>query len=199
MIAKMKKPSQISVFILSIALLLSCTAAEAGRRARAGTPEKQPKVTAASLERKIHALINAERRKRGLAPLDWDEALARVARGHSRDMAKRNFFSHNSPEGHDFSFRYAAGNYKCGVRVGSVIYTGAENIFQNNLYDSVTTVNGREYFGWNSEEEIAETTVGGWMKSTGHRKNILTPHWGREGIGVAVTPDGKVYITQNFC
>jgi uncharacterized protein YkwD len=37
------------------------------------------------------------------------------------------------------------------------------------------------------------------MNSRGHRKNILFSHWRSEGIGVAIAPDGKVYITQNFC
>ena len=37
------------------------------------------------------------------------------------------------------------------------------------------------------------------INRSGHRKNILTPHWKREGIGVEVDPDDKVYITQNFC
>jgi len=79
------------------------------------------------------------------------------------------------------------------------IYGGAENIFQNNLYDAVTTVNGEAFYDWNSPEKIAETTVQGWMKSAGHRKNILMPYWKNEGIGVVIAPDDKVYITQNFC
>jgi len=37
------------------------------------------------------------------------------------------------------------------------------------------------------------------MKSPGHRKNILTPYWKKEGIGVHIGPDDKVYVTQNFC
>ncbi len=195
----MKTSFHIPVVTLIIVLFLSCVSAEAGRRARTGTPEKQPKIAVASLEKKVHSRINDERRKHGLQPLAWDETLAEIARKHSQDMAKRSYFSHNSPEGHDFSHRYRAGNYSCGVKVGQIIYTGAENIYQNNLYDSVTVMNGKESFDWNSEDKIARTTVDGWMKSTGHRKNILTPHWGKEGIGVSISSDGKVYITQNFC
>ncbi len=196
----MKRSFHTPAVFLIIALLLSCSAAEARRRSPAAPrPERRPKIVVASLEKKIHARINDERRKQGLAALEWDDALAGIARGHSRDMEKRNYFSHNSPEGRDFASRYAAGNYECGVRVGQVIYTGAENIFQNNLYDSVTVLNGKEYFDWNSEDKIAETTVAGWMQSPGHRKNILTPHWGKEGIGISISSDGKVYITQNFC
>jgi uncharacterized protein YkwD len=37
------------------------------------------------------------------------------------------------------------------------------------------------------------------MNRRGHRQNILTPHWETEGIGVFITPDGRVLLTQNFC
>ncbi len=76
---------------------------------------------------------------------------------------------------------------------------GAENIALNHLYDSVTTVNGEPFYDWNSMDKIAETTVQGWMKSPGHRRNVLTPYFRSEGIGVVISNDGKVYITQNFC
>jgi len=159
----------------------------------------RPRISASGLEHKVHRLINRERERYGLAPLSWDDALARVARGHSRDMSRRRYFSHDSPEGHDLAFRYAQEGYRCSIRAGNVLYQGAENILQNNLYDSVTTVNGKATYDWNTEDRIAETTVRGWMDSPGHRKNILTPHWRKEGIGVLLDPDGKVYITQNFC
>jgi uncharacterized protein YkwD len=188
----------LSFFI--IVFLLSCASAEARRRSpERPNAERQPRVTAASLEKKVHALINKERQKHGLKPLAWDDALAQIARKHSRDMARRNYFSHDSPEGQGFFERYEKEGYTCGVQAGRTIHQGAENIFQNNLYDSVIMVSGQEYYDWNSEDRIAETTVAGWMMSPGHRKNILTPHWGKEGIGISISSHGKVYITQNFC
>jgi uncharacterized protein YkwD len=60
-------------------------------------------------------------------------------------------------------------------------------------------VNREARYDWNTIKQIAESTVKGWMHSPGHRKNILAPHWRSEGIGVALSPDDKVYITQNFC
>jgi len=151
------------------------------------------------LEKRIHTLINRERAKQGLSQLAADNELSGIARGHSKDMASRRYFSHDSPEGHDFSYRYRRAGYSCSLRAGNTIFLGAENIFQNVRYDSVTTVNGEAFYDWNSEEKIAETTVRGWMNSPGHRKNILTPHWRSEGIGVFLSPDEKIYITQNFC
>ncbi len=63
----------------------------------------------------------------------------------------------------------------------------------------MTTVNGTAYYDWNSADTLARKVVAGWMHSPGHRKNILTPHWKREGIGVAIGAGEKVYVTQNFC
>jgi uncharacterized protein YkwD len=160
---------------------------------------RQPHVIIADLERQIHRLINDERKRHGLSLLAWDDELATIARGHSRDMAKGGYFSHFSKEGHDFSHRYKQAGYQCSIRVEHTLYLGAENILQNNLYDSVTIVNGENFYGWNSQQKIAETSVQGWMNSMGHRKNILTPYWRREGIGIVIAPDDKVYITQNFC
>jgi hypothetical protein len=48
-------------------------------------------------------------------------------------------------------------------------------------------------------EEIAKQVVNGWMNSPGHRANILNGRYDREGIGVAVSSDEKVYFTQDFC
>jgi uncharacterized protein YkwD len=159
----------------------------------------QPKLDLSALEKRIHDLINKERQKHGLSTIRWDDALKRIAQKHSADMAKRNYFSHTSPEGRDFSYRYIKSGYACSITIENRIYKGAENLFQNNLYTSVTTVNGISYYDWNTLEDIAESTVEGWMNSPGHRKNILTPLWLREGIGVSIAPDDKVFITENFC
>jgi uncharacterized protein YkwD len=50
-----------------------------------------------------------------------------------------------------------------------------------------------------SIEETASQAVVGWMGSPGHRRNILEPSYDREGIGVGISADEKVYVTQNFC
>lgn len=188
------------VFILSGLLAASCGAARVAERPPYPTSQKpNPQVRATDLEERIHRFINRERTNQGLAALAWNDALSGIARTHSRDMGKRNYFSHDSPEGKDFFARYRQAGYSCAVRVGKMIHQGAENIALNHLYESVTTVNGKAFYDWSSAEHIAETTVRGWMNSPGHRKNILTPHWRSEGIGVFITPDDKVYITQNFC
>lgn len=159
----------------------------------------KPEINILELEKQIHDLINEERDKRGLPALAWNDTLNIIARKYSQDMANRIYFSHTDPEGHDFSYRYQQEGFNCEVCVGNYIYMGAENILQNNLYSSVTYYDGVPSYDWNTQEEIAESTVQGWMNSQGHRQNILTTYWKSEGIGVAISNDDKVYITENFC
>ncbi|SPQ00971.1 conserved exported hypothetical protein [Candidatus Sulfobium mesophilum] len=158
----------------------------------------RPRIDTKELEIRIHELINIERQKEGLRPLALDKKLCAIARDHSKDMAERNYFSHLNPEGEDFLVRYKKKGFVCRVRVGQSICEGAENIFCNNLYSSIIYVNEKAHYDWNSLEEIARSTVRGWMKSTGHRENILQPVFRSQGIGVIIK-NGKVYITENFC
>ena len=77
---------------------------------------------------------------------------------------------------------------------------GGENLFLNNVVESYTydDLTGEVFeYRFNSLEELAQSTVDGWMDSPGHRENILTP-FSREGIGIIVTDEGEVYITENF-
>ena len=157
------------------------------------------KINISELEIEIHESVNNERTLRGLPPLEWNEKLSMIAREHSEDMAQRGYFSHMSPEGHDFSYRYAQEGFVCNIPSGSIIYMGAENLFQNNLYRSITYINAIPFYDWNTQTEIAQSTVSGWMSSYSHRQNILTPYWQSEGIGMAIAEDSKVYVTQNFC
>lgn len=158
----------------------------------------RPEVPVADLEHRVHEIINAQRRANNSSELGWDEALSKLARAHSEDMAKRKYFKHITPEGLTPMKRAEAAGYKVCMLMG-------ENIFQNNLYSRVIEERKRKSiektYDWNSLEKIAQTTVKGWMDSPDHRKNILDKNYTREGIGVAIDEedDGKVYVTQMFC
>jgi uncharacterized protein YkwD len=162
--------------------------------------KKKPTINIDELELRIHELVNQERAKHGLSPLAWNPMLNKIARLHSQDMVTRNYFSHYSPEGHDLAYRYSRQGFVCEVAVGNMYYTGAENIFQNHLYDSIEYVNEvPTIYHWRDLERIARTTVTKWMNSPGHRVNILEPSWKTEGIGVAISNNYEVYITEEFC
>ncbi len=161
----------------------------------------KPEFNAQQIEYLVHELTNQERIDHGLSQLVFDPEITQVARGHSSDMAEREYFAHETPEGLTPTDRAAEKEYSCQKIVGLLIYSGiAENIFQGHLFDSYYTINGEiTSYEWITEEDIAKTTVDGWMNSPGHRENILTEVFDREGIGVEITQDHKVYVTQNFC
>ena len=163
--------------------------------------ENKPEFDVKRIELLVHEFTNQERKKYGLSQLAFDSEILLIARGHSQDMASRVYFSHETPEGLTPSDRATQSGYSCQKIVGLLIYSGiAENIFQGYLYDSYYTINGEiTSYDWSTEEKIARVTVDGWMNSPGHRENILTEIFDREGIGVEITNDYKVYVTQNFC
>lgn len=158
-------------------------------------------ISISGLEQEIHKLVNQERQKHGLNLLIVDTNLADIARGHSKDMAQRNFFSHETPEGKTPTDRGKLACYNSRKDYGNYYTYGlAENIFMSNLYQSITYYNGVPQYNWMSQNEIAKSTINGWMSSPGHRKNILTSTYDKEGIGVAVSLErNEVYVTQNFC
>lgn len=161
----------------------------------------KPEIDNFELEKQVHKITNQYRIQNGLASLSWDDNLAKIARSHSQDMAKRNYFDHETPEGAGPTDRATSFGYTCEQLVGNLIYYGiGENIFQNNLYDRTWYTGGvLTSYEWNSQEEIAQSTVDGWMNSSGHRENILRDMHEKEGIGIEISDDHKVYITQNFC
>lgn len=53
-------------------------------------PAPRPQYNLSAMELRIHALINAERLKNGLAPLEYNDDVAKVARGHSEALAREN-------------------------------------------------------------------------------------------------------------
>jgi len=159
----------------------------------------KPDVNISKLEKQIHNFINEERKRNRLSLLDWNDELNSIAKKHSKDMADRGYFGHKSPEGHNSLDRYKQDNFACEIIVGDSIYGGAENIYKNSLFNSILVLNEIPYYFWNTQEEIAASTVKGWMNSPGHRKNIIIPFWKSEGIGIFISQNGNVYITQNFC
>ncbi len=153
------------------------------------------------LELRVHELVNVKRQENGLGTLEWEEPLSEIARYHSQDMADRNYFEHLSPEGEDFFARYKMFGYDSSNRVGNTVYYGAENLYLNSVFESYSFDKGTGQvteYDFKTLEEIASSTVDGWMQSEGHRENMLMPYFLKEGLGVVVTQDGKVYITENF-
>ena len=153
------------------------------------------------MARLVHQLINEERREHGLGVLEYDAKLASIAKFHSEDMADFGYFSHTNLAGESPTDRGTRQGYDCRKDYGSYFTFGlAENIHQGWLYGSTTYLSGVLVSkDRHTLEEIAEIAVNGWMNSPGHRANILDSSYDKEGIGVAVSSDERVYFTQIFC
>jgi uncharacterized protein YkwD len=121
------------------------------------------------LEAQMLDLVNQERTARGLKPVQADPELTEVARRHSADMFARGFFSHYTPEGKDPFDRMREANVK--------FRTAGENLA---LAPTL---------------EIAHT---GLMNSPGHRANILSPNFGRLGIGIMKGGRRGIMVSQEF-
>ncbi|WP_438483726.1 CAP domain-containing protein [Streptomyces sp. S186] len=125
--------------------------------------------TAAEFARKVVDLVNAQRAQHGCAPLTVDPHVQTAAQAHSDDMAARNYYAHETPEGVDPGTRM--------TNAGFHWQSWAENIFK-------------------SPQDPA-TAVDGWMKSPGHRANILNCSYKSTGVGVNLSPNGP-WWTQDF-
>ena len=151
-------------------------------------PVVEPEISISELENKIEILINIEREKHGLQPLQSNALLREVAHSHSLDMAENSFFDHVNLDGQEPTHRGNEMGYICqatvpnpGVPGGFIIYSGiAENIYMHPFMENIHT-----------------SVVRGWMNSPGHRANILTAEYIFGEIGIARSGD-EFYITHNF-
>jgi uncharacterized protein YkwD len=164
----------------------------------------QPEINAVELERQIHQQINRERQNHGLLPFLMDEQLALIARNHSHDMARHQFFNHLNLRGEGPTERGKNHGWNRKKQIGpdTWLISLGENLFLNHLYDqAVSTIqNGitiKKEYTWKTQKKIALETVQGLMKSPHHRKNILSPLYDRQGIGVAISGN-DVYVTEDL-
>jgi uncharacterized YkwD family protein len=122
------------------------------------------------IEKEVVALVNKERRQRGLRKLEISESVSRVARKKSEDMKENNYFSHDSPTyGSPFDML---------KRFGVKYRMAGENIAA----------------GQTTAEKVMES----WMNSDGHRANILNPDYTHIGVGYVKGGSYGCYWTQQF-
>jgi len=125
-----------------------------------------------NFELRVIELVNIERKKAGLNPLQIDKRLGEMAREKARDMVINSFFSHKSPTfGSPFQM----------MKTFGITYQHAgENIAS----------------GYKCPEEVMR----GWMISPGHRANILKPEYTHIGVGYSCKNRGNYrhYWAQEF-
>ena len=109
----------------------------------------------AKLEREMWKRVNEDRLKEGLPPLSWDARLADIARSHSQDMKISSFFGHVSPNTGHLEDRMNRAGYLNAVC--------------------------RENVAIAPDVQLAED---GFLKSPGHRANLLSADVNHIGIGI---------------
>lgn len=124
----------------------------------------------AALENRVFELTNAERTKRRCDPLRLDTRLRTAARGYSDEMARYGAWNHIGHDGSEPDDRMRRAGYDTSGG-------WAENIAKGYA--------------------TAEAVMDGWMRSPGHRANILNCDLRAIGVGV-VKSGGTLYWTQDF-
>lgn len=118
-----------------------------------------------TVERATLCLVNAERQARDRPALDDDPQLAEAAERKARDMVEGEYFAHEGPDGRnvvdwtrDSGYVTGQGGYRVGENLGWASGRGA----------------------------TPERIVLGWMRSPGHRRNMLNERFRDSGIGVVL-------------
>jgi uncharacterized protein YkwD len=115
----------------------------------------------------VVAATNAERADAGCDPVTLDSRLSAAAQGHAADMAANDYFSHTDQDGSGSSDRMHDAGFG-GSRTGENIAYG---------------------------QETGAEVVATWMRSSGHRHNILNCAYDRIGVGYDARGD---YWVQDF-
>jgi hypothetical protein len=105
---------------------------------------------------KIFQIVNQERQKEGLAPLNFSQELSQAATRKASDMFEKNYWAHISPNGTTPWKFILEADY-------DYLYAG-ENLAKD----------------FNYSEDIVEA----WMKSPTHRANILKKEYSDLGLAV---------------
>ncbi|MFQ5875004.1 MAG: CAP domain-containing protein, partial [Dehalococcoidia bacterium] len=119
-----------------------------------------------SAEAAVQQRVNQFRQGQDLTLLAPNGSLAEVARAHSKDMADRGYFDHNSPEGlgpQDRVERAGLDDFLCG-----------ENLFmvEDAKEDSTEFISGESFTGW--------------LNSPGHYENMIKSGFDTGGVGIFV-------------
>ncbi len=106
-----------------------------------------------AMEEEVIKLVNEERAKHNLQPLEISEKLMETAKMKSNDMATRNYFSHTDPDGY-------------------TLYKEFEKL--DNYWTIMENISGGDY------PDVAMDT---WLNSLPHKEQILNPSYKYIGVG----------------
>ena len=130
------------------------------------------------VEAQITELTNAFRKTQGLNPVEADEALAKAAAKFGAYLAKEGVLGHRAGGTTPAERVKAVGYDYCAVR-------------ENLAYQFDT-------FGFSSDG-LAKACVDGWIKSPGHRANLVAEDVTETGVGIVYdAKSGRYFAVQLF-
>lgn len=104
---------------------------------------------------------NNERMQAGVPPLGENAELDQAAQAKAKDMALRNYWSHDTPDGNP-----------------PWVFVTDQNYSYQKLGENLAA-------GFDNEQ----SAMNGWMASPHHRQNLLDPSFSQVGFGVARSTD----------
>lgn len=141
-----------------------------------------------------------------------DNKLRTTARSHSKEMVRLKYLSHQSPNAKNRNLMdrlknagLFLGNTYIGENIGVDYFLGIAGVpfYKKKSKGKIQYINSKtgKPIRYHTYLEFAQRMLENWMKSPGHRKNILNKDFERIGIGIAAgTYKGfpAIYVTQHF-
>jgi len=166
---------------------------------QAAPPSAQlPPNLISSLEAGIFKYTNQHRASIGVPLLTENLRADNAARWYSQEMARTSHFDHTMADETSFSTRID----RFQVCDGGCPYS-SENINKLSYsYEADNTPNLSALLDALKTDvqidQIAKSTVDGWIASPGHRRNMEDPFMDEIGDGVAISESGILFATQDF-
>ncbi len=148
------------VLIISVLLVLGST----GGALKAAVKHPFGRVLSYSTSMSVGALLadtNAQRAANGVGGLALNDKLDAAAQANADDMAARNYWSHNTPEGNP-----------------PWVWVTAQGYSYQALAQNLAA-------GFSDEQ----STINGWMASPPHKENLLNSAYSEVGFGYANNPN----------
>lgn len=144
--------------------------AAGGRVAYLALINRPPSV--ATQVQEVVQLVNQQRARAGCPAVTVNALLNAAAQRHSDDMAAHDFMGHRGSDGSEFWERIEATGYR--------FRSAGENVAAG--------------------QPSAQEVMSDWMRSAGHRANILDCTYREIGVGYASNPGGRLrhYWAQEF-
>ncbi|MEU9859987.1 sigma-70 family RNA polymerase sigma factor [Streptomyces sp. NPDC047971] len=129
------------------------------------TPRPTPPPT---VEERLTRLVNQRRAEEGCAPLRQDPRLAEAARDYARDMVRRGYYGHSSPEGEFADARISSAGYAWSAWAENLARGGSD---PSKVFDR-------------------------WMDGSMHQENMLNCRYKHTGVAAVSGPDGTLWVQK---